>query len=277
MSTAKALDKKELWRDIQRDERRKAREKLAELRGHIRTVRARRKRALHDAKERCRAERLAARERARSMRLRVLHELREAMRAERAAARQSCALRLGDARSIKNDIERARAELVAEREYQRELRRIETANRQRRREAPAITRIDRRTESDDEVRQNIPPDLVPLFDRVKRAIKATPRMSRTEAFLHYAEENPAEVLDVIEDKTEALIRELEAQQRATSRGAGRRVASLASLASAVRRKARPLHSDGYGASRALHSREAIAQALPSHPARRRPSDDDDDD
>ena len=223
MLPAKALDKKELWREIQRAERRKAREKLAELRGHIRNARAKRKQALRDAKERCRAERLAARERARSMRLRVLHDLREAMRAERAAARQSCSIRLGDARAIKNDIERARAELAAEREYQRELRRIETANRQRRREAPAITGIDRRSESDDEVRQNIPPDLIPLFDRVKRSIKATPRMSRTEAFLQYAEENPADVLEVIEDKTEALIRELEAQQRAAARGACRRI------------------------------------------------------
>ena len=45
---------------------------------------------------------------------------------------------------------------------QRDLRRIEAANRQRRKEAPAITRIERRSESDDEVRGNIPPDLVAL-------------------------------------------------------------------------------------------------------------------
>lgn len=223
MTIAKALDKKRLWRDLQRDERRKAREKVLDLRGHLREARARRKQALVDAKERCRAERLAARERARSMRLRVLMELREAMRAERAAARQSCSIRLGDARAIKNDIERARAELAAERQYQRDLRRIEAANRQRRKEAPAITRIERQAESDDEVRVNIPPDLVPLFERVKRSIKASPRMSRTEAFLKYAEENPEEVLEVIEDKTEAMIRELEERHREAKREADRPV------------------------------------------------------
>ena len=36
-------------------------------------------------------------------------------------------------------------------------------------------------------------------------------MSRTESFLRYAEENPDEVLAAVDDKTEALIRELEAQ------------------------------------------------------------------
>jgi hypothetical protein len=48
---------------------------------------------------------------------------------------------------------------------------------------------------------------------VKRGIKASPRMSRTEAFLHYAEENPDDVLAAVDDKTDALIRELEAQHR----------------------------------------------------------------
>jgi hypothetical protein len=214
---AKALDKKKLWREINREERRKAREKLAAMRMQLREARAKRKQALVDAKERCRAERLAARERARSMRLRVLMELREAMRAERAAARQACTVRLGDARAIKDEIERARAEVAAERQYQRDLRRIEAANRQRRKEAPAITGIERRSESDDEVRMNIPTELVPLFEKVKRGIKASPRMSRTEAFLHYAEENPHEVLQVIEDETEAKLRELEAQHRHAQR------------------------------------------------------------
>jgi hypothetical protein len=178
-----ALDKQQLWREINREHRRQAREKIAGLRGQLREARRRRKIALRDATERCRAERIAARERARAMRLRVLEELREAMRAERAAARQSCTVRLSEARSIKDDIQRARAELLAEKQYQADLRRIERANRQRRKEAPRVTRIERQAESDDEVRGNIPSDLVALFERVKRGIKASPRMSRTEAFL----------------------------------------------------------------------------------------------
>lgn len=37
-------------------------------------------------------------------------------------------------------------------------------------------------------------------------------MSRTEAFLKYAEEHPSEVLEAIDDKTDALIRELEQKE-----------------------------------------------------------------
>jgi|GEM_PF-1105804 hypothetical protein len=222
MTVAKALDKKRLWREIEREERRRVRAKLAELRQQLRDTRERRKRALFEAKERCRAERLSARERARAMRIRVLADLREWTRQERAAARQSCTVRLGEARGIKSDIERARAELAAERQLQRDLRRIEAQNRQRRREAPRITRLERMGESDDEVRGNIPPELVGLFERVKRSIKATPRMSRTEAFLHYAEEHPDEVLRAVEDKTEALIADLERRERELAREAMRK-------------------------------------------------------
>jgi hypothetical protein len=42
-------------------------------------------------------------------------------------------------------------------------------------------------------------------------------MSRTEAFLDYAEEHPDEALVAIDDKTDALIRELEEQERAARR------------------------------------------------------------
>jgi hypothetical protein len=72
---------------------------------------------------------------------------------------------------------------------------------------------ERRGESDDEVRANIPEELIPLFNRVKRAIKAGKRMTRTEAFMKYAEEHPGERYEGIEDKTDALVRQLESRQR----------------------------------------------------------------
>ena len=210
-------DRRELLRDIKNQHRREAKEKIASLRMQGHAARERRKGALRDAKERCRSERLAARERARAMRLRVLEDLKAAMRAERLAARQSCSIRIGDARSIKDEIQRARAELQAEKKYQADLRRIESAHRQRRREAPRITGLERRSESDDEVISNIPADLVALFQRVKRGIKATPRMSRTEVFLKWAEDHPSEVLSAIDDRTDALIRELEEKEREAAR------------------------------------------------------------
>lgn len=210
-------DRRSLWREIERQHRADAKAKIASLREQSRAARQRRKHALRDAKERCRAERLAARERARALRLRVMEDLKAAVQAERQAARQSCSIRVGEARAIKDEIHRTRAELMAEKKYQRDLRRIEAANRQRRREAPRITRIERAGESDDEVVANLPADLVPLFQRVRRGIKATPRMTRTEAFLKWAEDHPSEVLTALDDKTDALIRELEQREREAAR------------------------------------------------------------
>jgi hypothetical protein len=114
-------------------------------------------------------------------------------------------------------VERPRAELHAEAAYQSEMPRIDRSNKARLREHPHATHIERRSESDDEVRSNLPPNFVPLFERVKRGIKATPRMSRTEAFLHYAEENPDEVFDVLEEGAAAMIRELEKKEREAAR------------------------------------------------------------
>ena len=233
MTIAVALDKKKLWKEINREERGKKRALLVELRGQIREARARRKDALLAAKERCRSERLSARERARTLRLRALQELKEAVVAERAAARQTCSVKIGEARAIRDDIERARAKHVAEREYQRDLRRIEASNRQRRKEHPHATHIERRAESDDEVRSNISGDLIALFDKMKRGIKATPRMSRTEAFLAYVEEHPEAMLEAIDSKTDALVGELELRSREAarhdrkSRSRGRPAARLA--------------------------------------------------
>lgn len=202
-----AEDRKELWRSIRQDEKQKAKAKVLSLSGQLREARARRKRALADAKAICRAERVAASERAKAIRA----EAKIAAQAERLNARSSCAANLGQAQATKADIEKARGELQGEKKFQADMRRIESGNRKR--QAPKASKRELASESDDEVRQNIPADLIPLFERVRRSIKGSARMSRTEAFLHYAEEHPGEVLEVLEDKTDALIRELEERQR----------------------------------------------------------------
>jgi hypothetical protein len=127
---------------------------------------------------------------------------------------------LAQAKGIADRVQRARAELAAEQSFRAEMRRIERGNRQRARELalqrPRV-RGEKQSEADDEVRGNIPPELVGLWERVKGKIKGSSRMSRTEAFLHYAEEHPTEVLEVLEDKTEQMIAELEARERDASR------------------------------------------------------------
>lgn len=79
------------------------------------------------------------------------------------------------------------------------------------------TAAERRAESDDEVRRNIPAELVGLFNKVKRDIRGSARMSRTEAFMKWAEDNPEEVLTAQEWAAERdvarLVKEYEAQER----------------------------------------------------------------
>jgi len=220
-----------LRRDIERDHRRKARAKLVELREQLRAARLSRKNALGDATLRCRAERIAVREKTRMERLLALEELRKALHAERQAARDTCAVRKEDAKKATSDaIQRARGELDAERKYQDDLKRIESGNRARRFATHRSSARERRSESDDEVRVNIPAELVALFERVKAGIKGSARETRTEAFLRYAEENPDEVLVALDDKTEAVIRDLERQEREAARHLRRRRYTPAELA-----------------------------------------------
>ena len=201
-----------------RKQRQNARERLKALRHELRQARERRKQALFEAKERCRAERLTLRERQRATRMRVLAELRETGRAERQTVRAACALRRRHARGIGNEISRARAGLAAERREQAELRKVARAERARLAQAPAG--VTHRRETDDEVIAAIPSDLTPLFLHVKSSIKGTGRLSRTEAFLKYAESHPAEVLAASQHAADAQVQELERQERALAKEAG---------------------------------------------------------
>lgn len=174
-----ALDKKALHKEIAREQRKAARAKVAELKAR--------------AKASCKQGRTDAK----NLRASKLEEAKSAGRKAREDARASCGV--------------ARDAAKSERKFHVDLRRIEKANKSRK---PGVSSSkDRRSESDDEVRGNIPAELVPLFERVKRSIKSSPRMSRTEAFLKYVEEHPREKFAAAEDATDALIAELEERQR----------------------------------------------------------------
>jgi hypothetical protein len=218
--------RQEIQRDIARDERKKQRATWLALVAELRQARAARRDALREAKIACRTGRKLASERVKELRQHALAELRESVRLERTQARDACAVGIAAARALASQTERVRAELQAEQQFRRDMRRIERGNRQRRRElAPRRIRGEQRSESDDEVRSGLPHELVSLFERVKGAIKATPHMSRLENFLAYAENHPAEVLESLEDRTDALVRELEARERAAARALRQRPAT----------------------------------------------------
>lgn len=136
-------------------------------------------------------------------------------RAIRLQTQGACKLGRAYAKGMRSEIERAKKELDRERAHQRSMRAIARSAKSRTetvKRGIAKAHV-RQGESDDEVRANIDPSLVSLFNRVKRQIRATPRMTRTEAFLHYVEEHPREADEAIEDKTEAMIREMQRRQR----------------------------------------------------------------
>jgi hypothetical protein len=198
-----ARERRQLMKEIAAEHKKRDRAKLAELKANIRNIKARRKKAMKQVVFSCRVGRVRARDRAKER----VRQLREQMRAEirrirteeKAKARSLCKLRKAKVKAASMTArEQRRAILRAERRMQQEIRDIDMRMRRReRKERP--TAKERQGESDDAVRHNIPPELVALFERVKRQIRGSEHMSRTEDFLHYAEENPAEVVDAQEE------------------------------------------------------------------------------
>lgn len=199
---------------IEREDRVAARAALGRLRESLREARHRHKRALFDARERCRAERLAVRERLRALRIRVMSELRETTQMERLAAREACALRMRDARGLREDTARARATVAAERKFQADLRHAARAHHARKKRVDTACH-ECTTQSDEEVVANLPSDLAAVYDRVKhelpKAAKGKPGTSKVEAFLHYAEKHPEKVLEATQHPDHVELKALEAE------------------------------------------------------------------
>lgn len=194
---------------------------MLHLREQIRDARHKKATAILEAKARCKRVRLELRDKLRRKRAGILAKLRTVSERERELARKTCKTELCAARKLGESVDARRAELAAEKKFRREMRRIEASNRAAHAEHRRTAR-EARSESDDEVLGNIPPDYAALWERVKKRIRRTPHMSRTEAFLHYAEEHPNELVASWEDKTDELVRRLEQQEREAARASRRR-------------------------------------------------------
>jgi hypothetical protein len=191
-----------LLRAIHRDLKSKDRAKLLALRDRIRAAVRARRAMIARARTTCSAKRELPTQR------QAIAMVRDA----KAAARLACDLDLKAARKLRDPIAIARAERAAEAKHQRDLRRIERGVRAKDKTRPGPRRAERRQESDDEVRGNLPPELAPLFEKVKRSIKGSDRRTRTEAFLEYAEAHPDELWQGLEARTDEVIAELERRQ-----------------------------------------------------------------
>ncbi len=195
--------------EIAREHKRKDREKLVELRKKIRDAVGGRKLAIRAVVDQCRQQRRRLKEDAKKMRA----ILRQEIERERAEAQAACKARKAEARAAGiSAAEQAEEEFRAERQLQRELRRIE--GRMRAREKGTTTAAERRQESDDEVIGNIPREWVALFERVKRSIKGSPHRSRTEEFIEWVESHPQDLVEAQEELSRREIAKLLREERA---------------------------------------------------------------
>ena len=204
---AVAFSKKELARSIAKDRA----ATLKKLRAAVKGARGRKRAALAGAAAQCRAGRDKA-----VVASQLAREAIARARDARLSARGSCALPAGVA-ALQDAISVAASELRAEEEHARYLREADRAVKSRTSKPGPAKARERASESDDEVRANLPPELVGLFDRVRRSIKGSARKSRTEAFLEYVEEHPGEAFDGIDDATDRMIAEHESQLRRGAR------------------------------------------------------------
>ncbi len=181
---------------------------LRVLRAQIQKARVERRYRLTAAREQCKSARLALVDRQRSERtgLRAQHVV------ERLEGKTACELGKDTAKREGLELEQgAKRTLKEERIYQRRIREAGKAPKVR------ATKREQSQEDDDAVRSNLPADLVPVFDAVRKQIKGTPRRTRTETFLEWAEENPDEILAVQEVQAEQYLKDLVKQQRELGR------------------------------------------------------------
>jgi hypothetical protein len=193
-------------------------------------IRRRRKELTTRVRSQCVRARARVKEQAKERRRNVLEALRIELREMKQAERNRCKLRVA---RVAHESEGARARAKRE---QRERAQAEAAARRIERHREKVLRSQKRretqAESDDAVRSNLEPDLVPIFNVVKAKIRARPGMSRTEAFLHWAEENEGEIWAMRDELAERRLRALLAEERRARQGAGGARARRAKLSEA---------------------------------------------
>jgi hypothetical protein len=180
------LNKTQLRREIIKAQREQFKARLGELRGLIAAARVAKKEAIKAVQTDCAAKRIAARE--------------------------MCALRAAEARQRGSaDVAAKRSQLKQEQVFEKQIAGYDRPKRLR------STSKERAQESDDAVRANLPPEMVRVFDAVRKHIKGGPRKTRTEAFFEWAEENPDEVWSMMQHQAERDLAALLAEQERTTK------------------------------------------------------------
>ncbi|MCK6586922.1 MAG: hypothetical protein L6Q76_04985 [Polyangiaceae bacterium] len=182
------------WRkELQRDSRARTKGRIKQARDAVKGAKSEGKARLAAVREAC-IETIEAATRA-------LNDARQALTGAREKsknARSKCTANKRATReqtvahvaAAKEKLEDARRDQASERIFGDQKRYVPAENPAKK----AAMRRERREEGDDFVVQNLSPELIPLWNRVKRKFSGTPH-DRWEEFLEWVEENPDAVSD----------------------------------------------------------------------------------
>jgi hypothetical protein len=190
------------------------RDRYATIRADMARIKERRRELLAAVRVACGVAAARAREAVKRRKAEARAALARELKEFRQAERNRCA-----ARKFKVNLatETALQRVAREKRELRDIQRRERGEAAIKKRHERSTRRERRQESDDEVRGNLEPELVPIFDRVKRSIRDVPGKSRTEAFLEWVHDNPEHVAQIRDEggeaETKRLVRELQKAER----------------------------------------------------------------
>jgi hypothetical protein len=230
--TAREVERqrKQARREREADLKKKDREALRRLRGHLKHARKYRKDRMRAIVRLCRDVRAANRERAKAIRAEHRRQAAAEILRRRDEARGACeGAKEQLTQKVQGSIARAAAALHAEREHQHGMRvwaeRDPLKRAGDRRGAASRARAEARAESDSEVEANLPAELLPVWRAVKHKIKEGPRRTRTEAFTEWAHDHPSDVERIAYDTIDRDVARLvaaEAELRKRDAGHWRR-------------------------------------------------------
>jgi len=158
--------------------------------------------AMKKAQSTCKVDREKTKNSSRAAYKRTVEKARAKREAARAEARSRCSTdKQKVVEAYEPKVKKSSAELAEERKHQREIQRIEAANKDREKKRPKKSAGERLQEHDEEVVNNLPPELVPVWHSFKYKIKGSKRRSRYEAFMDYLHDNP-QAIDYVQVQIE---------------------------------------------------------------------------
>jgi hypothetical protein len=240
-------------------QRAQARRELEAFRESVRTLKRDRAALLVRVRAQCKTARERARAAAKARRAAALRALRTELREFRQAERNRC-----QGRKVKVRLDFGRrigAKMAAAEQARRDQASVRRVDSHRRKAEAKAEAHEQRRESDDEVRQNLDADLVPIFDQMRSKVQARPGMSRTDAFTHWIAENESEVWPIREHIAQVQLGELMRAQRKADQAHARELGAQRQAERAERKAAKPRERAAAKAAKAKARAEVRAAEL----------------